>query len=133
MFGGDTTVAPIVDISESIRSFTPEPCDDRPAPLKIEEVDNVPCGVAEPAAATSTGEPKLTPIEFKAFTARCTKLVRDVLPKVSKEASGLLLPFLKRRFGTNDIQAASASLWESTLTAIETLPNADKLALLKGK
>jgi hypothetical protein len=133
MFGGDTPVLPIADISESIRSLTPEPRDHRLAPLKIEEVDNVPCDVAEPATATSTGEPKLTPIEFKAFTARCTKLVRDVLPKVNKEAPSLLLPFLRRRFGTNDIQAASATLWESTLSHIESAPNADKLAILKGK
>ncbi len=79
-------------------------------------------------------DPKPTPVEFKAFTARCTKLVRDVLPKAGKEAPGLLLPFLKKTFGTNEIQTATVKLWESTLTRIETASTpADRLAILKGR
>src|SRR6266481_133690 len=68
---------------------------------------------------------KPTRLQFQAFTARCTKLCRDVLPKAGKEASAALLPFLRRAFGVQDLSRASVLQWEEVLARLEGAPNAD--------
>ena len=135
--------------------FCEEPRDDRPTisevpPVPVQTKERVPEQVAHngdlrhsppaqiieefPIPPVVDGDPKPTPVEFKAFTARCTKLVRDVLPKAGKEAAGLLLPYLKKMFGTPDIQLATVKAWESTLSRIENAGKpADMLAILKGR
>lgn len=126
MFGGEPMVMPVeeprddrpmsanADIPENSRTLTSDV-------KEIHGQDFVQPPVEEfTPAPVPDGDPKPTPVEFKAFTARCTKLVRDVLPKAGKEASGLLLPFLKKTFGTPDIQNATVKMWEATLSKIET-------------
>lgn len=79
-------------------------------------------------------DPKPTNVEFKGFTARCTKLVRDVLPKAGKDVPSLLLPFLKKTFGVPEIQNATVKQWEETLTKLETAGSPQATAaILKGR
>jgi hypothetical protein len=60
-------------------------------------------------------------LQFQGYTQRCTKLVRDVLPK----GSGMeLLPFLKKAFGVQNLQEATVLQWEEALARLEGAPNA---------
>jgi hypothetical protein len=51
---------------------------------------------------------------------RCTKLVRDVLPKAGKEAPGSLLPFLQKVLGVQDLQQANVLAFEEVLGRLES-------------
>lgn len=93
-----------------------------------------PTGVTMPVPiAPPTDQP--TRLQYQAFTVRCTKLVRDKLPKAGKEAASALLPYLKKLFGTKELtpESTSITLWESTLAKLEAATPADALLILKGK
>lgn len=78
---------------------------------------------------------KCDPIKFKEFTARCMKIVRDVLPKAGcKSGSDLLKPYLKQHLGVSDIQYGSPENWEAALVKLEKAGSpAATLAILKAK
>lgn len=78
---------------------------------------------------------KPTRLQFQKLNERCTKLVRDVLPKSGqKDAPNLLLPFLKKKFGVNDVTQAGVFVWEETLAYLESVTDPKALySILKGK
>lgn len=122
---------------------SPEPLTVAPpqAPPPAPVVDAVLAACQE---ATATGVVMPVPIEkpvdqptrlqYQAFTLRCTKLVRDKLPKAGKDAPNALLPFLKKVFAVKDLTAESTSikLWESTLARLEAASPAEAFLILKG-
>lgn len=76
---------------------------------------------------------KPSKLQYQALTARCTKLVRDVLPKAGKDAGALLLPYIRKSLGTNELQNGNLLVWEETLARLEAAPNpAALLAIIKG-
>lgn len=91
-------------------------------------------GVSMPVAVPKPAD-QPTRLQYQGFTTRCTKLVRDVLPKAGKDAPALLLPYLRKVFGVKDLnhETTSISLWESTLGKIENAGSpAAMLSILKG-
>jgi hypothetical protein len=73
-----------------------------------------------------------TQIEYREFTARCTKLVREVLSK-QKGSSDLLLPYLRNRFGVKDLAKANTLAWQEALAELEACTNiVDTIKILKG-
>lgn len=77
-----------------------------------------------------------TRLQFQGFTVRCTKLVRDVIPKAGdKAAPGLLLPYLRKTFGVKEMTPENTliSVWEATLSKLENAGSpVATLAILKG-
>jgi hypothetical protein len=78
--------------------------------------------IAESQPAATGGLP--TANQYKAYTARCTKLVRDVLPKAGKGASDLLMPWLKRKMGISNMADATIQNWDLYLPMVESAPTA---------
>lgn len=71
-------------------------------------------------------------IEYREFTARCTKLVREVLSK-QKGSADLLLPYLRTRFGVKDLAKANTLAWQEALGELEAAGNlAAVVKILKG-
>lgn len=107
---------------------------DFPACPTYEHVDSSAPPTPQPVQDIVPGKPdtdaRPTSAEFKTFTARCTKLVRDVLPKAGKGAGDLLLPYLRKTFGVKDIQQASKQQWETTLKMLEGAASPSALAAL---
>jgi hypothetical protein len=95
----------------------------------------------QPVTATGVSMPVPIPppadqptrLQYQAFTIRCTKLVRDKLPKAGKEAANALLPYLKKLFGTKELspETTSIMLWESTLAKLESVTPAEAFLILK--
>ncbi|VVB51611.1 Uncharacterised protein [uncultured archaeon] len=71
-----------------------------------------------------------TQVQYRGYTTRCTKLVRDVLPKAGKGADALLQPYLRRVFGTTEFQKVNVLAWEEALAALEAAPTAKDLAII---
>lgn len=92
----------------------------------------------EPAPVTDLVVPpppvtdKPNRLQFQGYTQRCTKLVRDFLPKAGKDIPGLLLPFLKKSFGVSDLQQATILQWEEMLGRLEQGTPAQAASLIKG-
>jgi len=91
------------------------------APTKTENPDDLPPGTASPA--------------FKAFTARCTTIVRDVLPKAGeKNGSVLLTQYIAAKTGKAKLGDVTSAQWAALLLALETAGNPQKtLAIIRAK
>lgn len=114
-------------------------------PTIAEQIAAVPVGttftvgpVVEPAAVKDLVIPAPPPtdkpnrLQFQGYTQRCTKLVRDFLPKAGKDIPGLLLPFLKKSFGVADLQQVTILQWEDMLGRLETGTPQQAAAIIKG-
>lgn len=74
--------------------------------------------------------------EYRAYMARCTKLVRDVLQKAGKEgeeASKLFLPYLQKVTGKAKTQEMTSEQLARLLTQFEGMKVQELIKLLKGK
>lgn len=113
--------SPIQEVAQaSAAPWTPTPSDPIPSaaePVPIQDIKVEPVSSAAP-----------TQQEYRAIQVRCTKLVRDVLPKAGKGADALLVPYMRKRLGTNDLQKGSRLVWEETLAQLEAFPSAKDLA-----
>jgi hypothetical protein len=76
---------------------------------------------------------KASTVQFRAFTARCTNLVRHVLPGAGKDAPALLLPYLKRTFGVEELQDATTEQWERTLAELENAGGPEAVLAILNK
>jgi len=73
---------------------------------------------------------KPTRLQFQYFTARCTKLCREVLPKAGKDAPAQLLPYLRKVFGVQDLSQATCLQWEGVLSRLEGAKTASDAYLI---
>lgn len=141
---------PPIDIFGSIETEAFEstiPKDVPATPSTTEVSQSLPSSVQLQATEATTPEPepvkdleiapaaseKPTRLQFQEFTARCTKLCRDVLPKAGKEVAQLLLPYLRKIFNVQDLSQATCLQWESTLARLEGAKTpAEAAAIIKS-
>lgn len=112
-----TAPAPPSIIEASQPATVSAPSTGTPAPTPITDIK------VEPVASTAPNQQ-----QYRAIQMRCTKLVRDVLPKAGKGADALLVPYMRKRLGTNELQKGSLLVWEETLAQLEAFPTAKDLA-----
>lgn len=102
---------------------TPPPAAPAPveAPANAGNPDDLPPGTSSPA--------------FKAFTARCTTIVRDTLPKAGeKNGSVLLTQYIAAKTGKSKLGDVTSAQWKALLEVLEKAGNPQKtLALIKAK
>lgn len=91
------------------------------APAKAENPDDVP--------------PGLTSAAYKAFTGRCTTIVRDVMTKAGeKNGSPLLKAYLFTKSGAKNFDGITTGQWKVLLDGLEKAGSPAKtLALIKAK
>lgn len=108
------------------------------SPKPIESVPST-TPITSVAPAAPTGQPAgnlPTVPEYRAFTGRCTHMVRDVLQKAGKdgiEASSLFKPYLHKVTGKAKIEEFTVAEWEANLSALEAMKVPELIKLLRGK
>lgn len=117
-----TVISTPVQVAAATPPPAPEPVQTVGEPEAVKDI------VIPPAPTTD----KPNRLQFQGYTQRCTKLVRDFLPKAGKDIPGLLLPFLKKSFGVADLQQATILQWEEMLGKLEQGTPAQAASLIKG-
>jgi RecT family len=122
-----------------------------PAPVEVKAVEVAP--PQPPTAGTpavlaiSVAPPQAVPVDdgdkapgttspaFKAFTARCTVLVRDVMSKAGeKNGSPLLMAYIAAKSGKKTLGEVTTNQWKAILEVLEKAGSPQKtLALVKAK
>jgi len=128
---------PVPPGATQVESVVPQQVFPVSVPMTVGDKVETSPGVVETVAASGTSSPEPEPVQdiklepatstaptqqqYRGIQVRCTKLVRDVLPKAGKGADSLFLPYVRKRLGTNELQKGSLLVWEEMLAQLELL------------